>query len=182
MEGSPAVLARGRGSQKRKRCPEERTVPALDWADAKRASSKRRKNGEARRCPPHGRVAPRPEARGLVGEPQAPARRPLAAWPARPHRAEREASAASGSGSRAGRPVLGQASSPVPACLECHRRLFQASRRPAGDRPGHRSPVGALPGRAGLRARRHPRPSPSASHPDLASEAMLCRRAARCFA
>ena len=46
MGGFPAVLSRGRDSQKRKRCPEERTVLALDWADAKMASSKCRKNGE----------------------------------------------------------------------------------------------------------------------------------------
>ena len=36
-------------------------------------------------------AAPRHEARGLVGELQSPAWRPLAAWPARPRRAEREA-------------------------------------------------------------------------------------------
>ena len=39
MEGFPAVLIRGRGSQKRKRCPGERTVPVPDWADAKKASA-----------------------------------------------------------------------------------------------------------------------------------------------
>ena len=129
--------------------------------------------------PPRSRsAAPRPEARRLVGEPQSPARCPLAARPARPHRAEREASAASGSGARAGRSAgswSGQLASDW--CPRALNAIDGFSKLRAGQLATDLITgvwLAPFPGGLGLRARRHPRPSPPST--------ALSRPPRRCFA
>ena len=134
---------------KRERCLAGRTVPILaEWMQR----GPHRNAGKMAR--PAG-APPRPRgARLLLGLPVRAARSGRFRWLRVP--------AVAPVGRLLVRPARQR---PVPARLQCHRRLFQASRRPAGGRPDHRSPAGALPGRAGLRARRHPRSPPSATPP-----------------